>query len=131
MTWMNLWPVVRKSAAWLLNAGEDVAAARAPDPDPDVTADRASARSFAAPGVAVTRWDRLVDNANRAVRPVVSGYVFGGLAGAWPLADLSAIDPRWLAVGATILGFWFGGRLLARDIPAGIVAVLSAWSKRG
>lgn len=128
---MSAWPVVQKGLAWLLGSGVGTAAGQAstdPAPaDPDTTADRISARAFAAPGAAGSRWDRLIDNANRAIRPVVTGYVLGGLAGAWPLADLSRVDPRWLDVGAVILGFWFGGRLLLRDLPAGVAAVLAAW----
>ncbi len=93
--------------------------------------DRESARQFAAPGTHGTWLDVLVDNANRLPRPVITFYIFGGVVGWWPLADLSKVDPLWLQAGGAVLVFWFGGRLLTKDLPAAVLAVLRALGKGG
>lgn len=91
--------------------------------------DNASARAYAAPGVHNTWFDVFVDGLNRLPRPVIALYVFGGIAGAWRLADLSRVDPLWLAVGAAVLGFYFGGRFLTKDLPAAVVNAVMAIRK--
>lgn len=92
--------------------------------------DVTSARSFAAPGSGGSGFDRLVDGFNRLIRPAVSAYVLPGLAGAWKLPDLAKADTTWLAVGLIILTFWFGGRMLVKDLPMGIAAAVKFWQGR-
>lgn len=89
-----------------------------------------SARQFAAPGTHGTGFDVLVDGLNRLPRPVIIFYVFGGIVGAWPLADLQAVDPMWIAAGASIMGFLFGGRLLTKDLPGAVLQVIGALARR-
>jgi hypothetical protein len=93
-------------------------------------ADRASARAYAAPGApGAGVFDRFVDSCNRLVRPAVSLYILGGLAGWWTLPDLSRVDERWLAAGQIVLVFWFGGRAILKDLPAGVAAAIAAYAK--
>ena len=93
-------------------------------------AENASARAFAAPASHGTLFDVLVDGLNRLPRPVVTGYIFGGIAGWWELPDLSQFSPEWLYAGGTVLGFWFGGRLLSRDLPAAVLKILGSLGRR-
>lgn len=93
-------------------------------------AENANARAFAAPVAHGTWFDALVDGLNRLPRPVVTGYVFGGIAGWWTLPDLSQFSPEWLYAGGSVLGFWFGGRLLSRDLPAAVLKILGSLGRR-
>ncbi len=88
--------------------------------------ENASARSFAAPGTHDTPLDVIVDAMNRLPRPVITFYVFGGIVGWWKLPELSSIDPLWTQAGGIILTFWFGGRLIMKDLPAAVLSVLRA-----
>jgi len=92
--------------------------------------ENASARQFGAPGTHGTGFDVVIDGLNRLPRPVIIFYVFGGIVGAWPLADLRAVDPLWLVAGASIMGFLFGGRLLTKDLPGALLQVIGALAKR-
>lgn len=92
--------------------------------------DVVSARAFAAPGSGGSGFDDLVNGCNRMIRPVVTVYVLGGLAGAWKLPDLSKADPLWLAIALVIVTFWFGGRMLVKDLPLGIAAAVRFWQGR-
>lgn len=91
--------------------------------------DLETARQFAAPGSAPGMINILVDAANRIIRPFVTVYVLGGLADWWKLPDLEDKDPLWILAGATILVFWFGGRMLFKDLPAGLALALSSYFK--
>lgn len=93
--------------------------------------DATSARQFAAPiaGTGNGLFNDLVDGANRLVRPVVSFYLLGGLARWWVLPELSIVDPRWVAAGSVVLTFWFGGRMLLKDLPQGMAAAMALYSR--
>lgn len=117
------------SAADTIRAtGEAVDAATTSDQErmSEQRQENASARTFAAPGTHGTRFDVLVDGLNRLPRPLIIFYVFGGIVGWWPLADLSRVDPLWLLAGMAIMGFLFGGRLLTKDVPAAVLQVIEA-----
>lgn len=82
---------------------------------------QASARAHDAPlnsGLAI--FDATINGVNRLVRPTVTLFVFGGLLGYWALPDLRNADPIWYEYGQIILVFWFGGRVVSKDIPAAI-----------
>ncbi len=100
----------------------------------DDAADVDSARGFAMPRGGSTWFDSLVDGLNRLVRPVVTIWVFGGVSGAWRLPDMTKVDPFWASIFLVVLLFWFGGRLLLKDLPAGLakmaLAVMAARGKR-
>ncbi|HJX19104.1 MAG TPA: hypothetical protein VJ437_13055, partial [Acidiferrobacterales bacterium] len=71
---------------------------------------------------------------NRLVRPGVTVWIFGGISGAWSLPDTTKADPFWLSMFLVVMLFWFGGRLLLKDLPAGLarmaLAVMAARGKR-
>lgn len=131
-----------RAAGWLFGGsaadtiratGEAVDAATTSDQErmAEQRQENESARRFAAPGTHDSGFDVLVDGLNRLPRPLITFYVLPGIVGAWPLPDLGRVDPLWLLVGASILGFYFGGRLLTKDVPAAVLQVLAALSRKG
>jgi hypothetical protein len=67
--------------------------------------------------------NQLVDALNRLVRPGVTGWLLGGFIGYWKLPEPGAIDPYWQSAFYLVLTFWFGGRMLLKDLPAAIKAI--------
>lgn len=68
-----------------------------------------------------TWFDSLVDGLNRLVRPVVTYWIVGGLVGFWRLPSLGSVDPIMMNIVWTVLTFWFGSRMLFKDLPAAYV----------
>ncbi len=68
--------------------------------------------------------DALVNGVNRLIRPWVTITVLGSLFGYWELPPPESIDPQYWAITKVILAFWFGGRLLIKDIPQGIKSLV-------
>ena len=68
--------------------------------------------------------DALVNGVNRLIRPWVTITVIGSLFGYWQLPPPESIDPQYWTITQIILGFWFGGRFLVKDIPQGIKSVI-------
>lgn len=64
--------------------------------------------------------DAIVNGVNRLIRPWVTITVLGSLFGYWELPPPETIDPQYWAITKIILAFWFGGRLVLKDIPQGI-----------
>ena len=62
----------------------------------------------------------IADGLNRLVRPVVTIYVLGGLFGMFETSFAADVDPWFLAQGEKIIVFWFGGKVLLKDLPAAI-----------
>ena len=62
----------------------------------------------------------LANALNRLIRPVVTIYVLGGVFGFFEVSYAADIDPWFLAQAERIIVFWFGGKLLIKDIPAAI-----------
>jgi len=65
-----------------------------------------------------TWFDSLIDGINRLPRPVMTTWAFGILVGWWPAPVVGAIDPMTWNIIWTIVTFWFGSRMLFKDIPA-------------
>lgn len=65
-------------------------------------------------------FDILVDGLNRLVRPLVTYWLCGGIAGFWPLPATGTVDPLILNAFWTVITFWFGGRVIVKDIPKAI-----------
>lgn len=70
--------------------------------------------------------DAFVNGINRLIRPWVTITVIGSLFG-WGehieyfnLPPPDSIDPQYWIITQIILGFWFGGRFLVKDIPQAI-----------
>lgn len=71
------------------------------------------------------KWvDALVNGVNRLIRPWVTITVVGSLFGYWELPPPQSISPEYWVMVQIILGFWFGGRLVTKDIPQAIMGVL-------
>jgi hypothetical protein len=68
--------------------------------------------------------DGLVNGVNRLIRPWVTITVIGSLFGYWELPPPESIDPQYWTITQIILGFWFGGRFLVKDIPQAIKSVV-------
>ncbi|MCK5132047.1 MAG: hypothetical protein KAR40_07855 [Candidatus Sabulitectum sp.] len=68
--------------------------------------------------------DIAVDALNRMVRPAFTVWAFGLLLGWWAppdhLATMAATNPVVLNILWTIVTFWFGSRMLVKDIPAAV-----------
>ena len=64
--------------------------------------------------------DGLVNGINRLIRPWVTITVIGSLFGYWELPPPNSIEPQYWVIAQIILGFWFGGRFLVKDIPQAI-----------
>lgn len=62
----------------------------------------------------------IANGLNRLVRPVVTIYILGGLFGFFDVQFANDIDPWFLAQGEKIIIFWFGGKVLLKDLPAAI-----------
>lgn len=71
-------------------------------------------------GDTTTWFDSMVDGASRLVRPLVTLWFFGGLIGWWDLTPAEGVDPLLLVWGENILYFWFGGRVVLKDLPQAI-----------
>jgi len=69
-------------------------------------------------GIAII--DALVNGVNRLIRPWVTITVIGSLFGYWELPPPSSIAPQYWEMSLIVLGFWFGGRFLVKDIPQAI-----------
>ena len=67
--------------------------------------------------------DALVNGVNRLIRPWVTITVIGSLVGLgqhWSYFNLPPPDniaPEYWVMVQVILGFWFGGRLITKDMP--------------
>ena len=73
-----------------------------------------------------TWFDIFIDGLNRSVRPLFSFWVFGVLVGLLSTAHLSGIPPMAWNIIWTVIGFWFGTRMVFKDIPE----ALKAWKSK-
>ena len=64
--------------------------------------------------------DAIVNGINRLIRPWVTITVVGSLFGYWELPPPQSIDPQYWVIVQGVLGFYFGGRMLFKDIPTAI-----------
>lgn len=67
-------------------------------------------------------FDVFIDAANRSVRPFFTYWALGILIDWWAAPDIDNINPFILNVIWTIVGFWFGGRMLFKDLPKAMIA---------
>jgi len=80
-----------------------------------------SARRHDAPMQSGVLWvDAAVNGVNRLIRPWVTITVIGSLFGYWNLPPPQSVEPEYWIMIQIILGFWFGGRLVTKDIPAAL-----------
>ena len=61
-------------------------------------------------------FNRIIDGASRAVRPIVTYWIIGGLVGLYQLKSPST-DPLMMNIVWTVLTFWFGSRMIFKDLP--------------
>lgn len=88
--------------------------------DAAITAATGEARAYAAPGADGGFLGKLADGLSRLIRPVVTIYVLGVVFGFYAISLPEGTDPWYLAQAERILLFWFGGKVLLKDIPAAI-----------
>lgn len=65
-----------------------------------------------------TLFDVFVDGINRLIRPLFSIWVFLVLANQLSTEHLAGIPPMAWNIIWTVIGFWFGTRMVFKDIPA-------------
>ena len=65
----------------------------------------------------------IVDAVNHMIRPGILIWLIGGFTGAWPLPNLSGADPALSTIFMWAVNFWYGGRILAKDVPAMLKAL--------
>lgn len=80
-------------------------------------ADLANARAFQSGPAGPGFFNQFVDAWSRSIRPGVTTWLFGGWAQWWELPSTEAIDPFWQTVTYVVLTFWFGGRVVMKDVP--------------
>ena len=64
----------------------------------------------------------LVDAVIHLIRPWVTVQLIGGLFGYWQLPDVSGLHPFYVSMIDVVLVFWFGARVITKDLPALIMA---------
>jgi len=69
-------------------------------------------------GIAII--DAVVNGINRLIRPWVTVTVIGSLFGYWDLPPPENIDPQYWSIATIVIGFYFGGRALFKDLPTAI-----------
>lgn len=117
-----------KAADSIAEADEDIK---------DVT----SARSYQAPDMPVIQYtpglgiipflllwtldliDHAVDTLNHAIRPMYLVYLTLGSMGKIPLPSATTMGPEMWAIYKTVVVFFFGGRMLFKDVPEVIKAI--------
>ena len=72
-----------------------------------------------------TGFDVLVNCLSRAVRPVITFWLVGGLIGFYEFAPIDRIPPFYQSLIILVLTFWFGGRAVMKDLPTFIKAIKS------
>lgn len=65
-----------------------------------------------------------IDIFNRLIRPFITVWLIGGFSGWWHLPETKTIDPVWFQIFMIVVTFWFGGRVLLKDLPAAVGAIL-------
>jgi len=65
-------------------------------------------------------FDIFIDGMNRSVRPFITFWVMGVLFGWWVAPDTGTIDPVILNIMWTVITFWFGSRVIFKDVPNAI-----------
>lgn len=65
-----------------------------------------------------------VDIVNRWIRPGITIWLIGGFSGLWNLPNTTTLDPVWFQIFMIVITFWFGGRVLLKDLPSAISAIL-------
>lgn len=63
-------------------------------------------------------FDILVDGLSRLVRPVITYWIIGGLFGWWKMDIPGDVHPVMWNIIWTVITFWFGSRMLFKDVPA-------------
>ena len=67
----------------------------------------------------------LIDAAIHLIRPWITVVLFGALFGYWKLPDVESIHPAYIKMIDVVMLFWFGARVVTKDLPA----LVEAWSK--
>jgi hypothetical protein len=85
------------------------------------TADTADARAdMRVP--ATGRFDSFIEGLNRVPRPAFAVWAFGELVGWWDV-PIGAVEPEKMQLIMLIITFYFGGRVILKDLPSVIKAL--------
>jgi len=75
-------------------------------------------------------FDILIDGVNRSVRPFITFWVMGVLFTWWEAPDTKSIDPVILNIIWTVITFWFGSRVIFKDVPSAMTAFAALRAKK-
>lgn len=75
-------------------------------------------------------FDILIDGLNRSVRPFITFWVMGVLFGWWAAPNTASIDPIILNIIWTVITFWFGSRVIFKDVPNAMMAFSAMRTKK-
>ena len=95
----------------------------------DEASDMSEARAQSPTYTHNTWFDVVIDGWSRAIRPGVTTWLFGGWANWWKLPDTQTLDPFWTQLTLVIVSFWFGGRVLIRDLPQLVATITKVLRK--
>lgn len=123
-------PFLAKAATWFFGSGAETVAKtvdkmvysdqeKAADGKSDLT----EARAFAAPAQHYGFLNSVVDAANHAIRPWVTIELLLRWFGYRPFPSIAGVDEFWTSATMLVLTFWFGGRVLLKDLPATVRAI--------
>lgn len=120
-----------KMGSWLFSGGgvekvadvADKAFYTEQEKSADDQKDLDSARQFAAPSNGPGLINQIVDATNRMIRPSVTIWMIGGFAGWWSLPRIETISEYWQNIFKLVITFWFGGRVILKDLPQAIKAM--------
>jgi len=90
-----------------------------------------SARSLAISemqyGSEASNWfDRIINGLNRLPRPIIVFWVIGMLFDWWSVPE-TLKDPTVASLVGIVIGFFFGQRMIAKELPAAMGAVSKLW----
>lgn len=69
----------------------------------------------------ISAFNAIIDGINRLPRPGITLWVFGVLVGWWdipPILLSASVPPMFWNIAWTVITFWFGSRVIFKDIPA-------------
>jgi hypothetical protein len=87
----------------------------------------AAARAHDVGHVGNTMLNDIANFTNRMIRPTVTFGLLGGLWGWWSLPTTQMVEPIVLGWVEIVLVFWFGGRMMLKDLPAAILYLKQGW----
>lgn len=68
-------------------------------------------------------YDLTIDSLSRTIRPGITIMLIGGVFNWWTLPDPEHLGDFWQNVLMLVLTFWFGGRVMLKELPIAVRAM--------